>query len=138
MNRRTYQFRGALEPVVKDIFGLVAIGGTGAPTLTTSLTLANSQTINPSKGISSVTRNGAGDYTIALQDSFIRLLQANAQFKVASGVAAAPDVTVRTDNSNSSTAPSIRLVFSAAGTPTDPASGETMMLALVFSDSTAP
>jgi hypothetical protein len=136
-NRLMKQFRGALEPVVKELFLQVTFGSTGAPTLTTSITLPNQQTVNPSKGIASIVRTGAGAYTINLSDSYVRTMMVNQLF---SGAAApsAPEMHMVADNAAVLASPSIQVQFSSAGVATDPASGDEVLMQIVFCDSTAP
>lgn len=137
-NRRTYQFRGALVPVVKELFARITFAGTGAPTLVTSITLANSQTVNPSLGIAGIIRNSAGNYTITLQDKYVYLLNASCVFVDPSAAPAAPDMYLTSSLVN--TGPTVIVQFLAPDgtTATDPASGEEVRIQLVLCDSTAP
>lgn len=116
-NRRFYQFRYSLEPQVTDLYMQVAIGAAGAPTLNTS----------NSRGISSITRNSAGNYTVVFQDNYYRTLIAKHMFKNATP-SASPDFTFVTDNSSAATSPSVTFVFSSGGVATDPGSGETLFM----------
>ena len=136
-NRRFKQFRQALEAVVTELFLEVTFGATGAPTLVTSITLPDGQTVNPSKGIASVVRTGTGAYTITLQDNYVRMLMLNHRFIDASAPAS-PGLYVVADNSSAISSPNIQVVLNAAGTATDPASGEQMLVQIVLSNSTAP
>jgi hypothetical protein len=122
-NRRFSQFRYSLEKMPVDLFLQVAIGTTGAPTINVAKSL----------GVTSITRNSAGNYTIALQDKYVRLLNVDATF-VKAGVAAAQDVNVYTDSVSSG---SLVIQCSAAGVATDPSNGETMKLCISVSNSTA-
>lgn len=119
-NRRLFQFSYTYEREVVRLFANIAIGASGAPTLESA-----------AKGIASVTRNSAGDYSIALTDNFNKLLAMHAVVQNATGIPAAPDVGLKTDSVSSSTAPLIRIVTSAAGVATDPASGDTIRLEIV-------
>lgn len=127
-NSRTYQIHSAYEALTVRIFLNVAIGASGAPTITT-----NSAGVSQCKGVTSITRNSAGNYTIDLKDSFTRLLSAQCT-SLAAAPAAAPDMTVLADSSASSPA-SVQIVLSAAGTPTDPASGEVLLIELCMKNS---
>lgn len=60
---------GALEIDVCFIYGNFAVGATGAPTLGAT----------GNKGITSVVRNSAGQYTVTLDDSYNAVLWAAAQ-----------------------------------------------------------
>lgn len=123
MNRRTYQIHSAFEALTVRLFMNVAIGAAGAPTLTS----------NQNKGIASITHNSAGNYTIVLQDKYTRLLSAQC-VSLAAATADAPDMTVLDDGS-ADASPSITIELSAAGTPTDPASGEVLLIELCMKNS---
>lgn len=78
MNRLFNQFRYSLEKKPVDLYLKAAIGASGAPTIDASL----------SKGIASIARNSAGDYTITLQDKYVDLYMASACVLLASGTPA--------------------------------------------------
>lgn len=125
-NRYFNQFQYSLEKGVVHLYAKVAIGSTGAPTLST----ANS------KGIASITRNTTGDYTITLQDTYKKLLSFQLVFLDASGLPDAPLYGL--DDSTDVTTKTVRFVTcSATGTAADPASGETMFVKIELSNSTA-
>ena len=63
-NRNFSRFQ-ALEKEIKALYAEVAIGATGAPTLTKGL------------GIASISRKGAGNYKVVLDDKYTRLMFAN-------------------------------------------------------------
>lgn len=118
----------SLEKGVVHLFMKVAIGSSGAPTISA----ANS------RGISSIARNSTGDYTVTLADKYQKLLAFNCVFLDASGLPDAPLIGL--DNSTDVTAstPVVRFVCcSSAGTAADPGSGETMYAHFVLSNSTA-
>ncbi len=133
MANRRYrsQFRFSMHKDPVDIFAHVTFGSSGAPTLDS----ANSP------GIVSITRNSAGTYTfvfgtnsqIAL-DTYNYLLLVS-KTSVASGAPAAPDMSVIANNINVVGTASIQIQFSSAGTPTDPASGEQVLLDFVLRNS---
>jgi hypothetical protein len=77
-NRNWKRDRAALEQGIVDLFANVAIGATGAPTISTSA----------SKGVSSIARNSAGKYTVTLQDKYKSLLGLNIALKLAAGAPA--------------------------------------------------
>jgi hypothetical protein len=127
-NRRYDQFRYSLEHKVVDLFAKVTFGASGAPTLAAAV----------SKGIKSIVRNGAGDYTVTLQDPYAGLLLVKHNFDTsgAAGAApAAPGMWLKAQSVGTSSGGTIRLVFNAAGTATDPASGEAVLLQLVLKNS---
>lgn len=120
----TYSF--AAKPVV--LRAKIAIGAAGAPTVVSGTGM----------GIASVVRNSAGTYTIDLGRAFSALMNVQAVF-VSSGAPAAPTIRVAADNSASSTLHNIQIVTStSAGTATDPASGEAMLIEILVSDSSLP
>ena len=136
-NRFMNQFPLALEQKVVNLFAHVTFGSTGAPTLDK----ANS------KGIVSVTRNSAGKYTFvfgtttASLDVYYKLLCVKHVFDATgnSGTAPASPGLYITGNSVATVGTcSLQVVFNAAGTATDPASGEGVYLQFIFKDSTAP
>jgi hypothetical protein len=120
-NQRYTQFRYAKEKKVVDLFAKVTFGSTGAPTLV----------VAQSKGVKSITRNSAGDYTITLGDKYTTLLGVRHIFQNATAPAS-PASYIK-----SATASTVELVFNAAGTATDPASGEAVLLQFIFNDTTA-
>lgn len=107
----------------------ITIGASGAPTI-------SPQT---SKGIKSITRNSAGDYTVTFQDSYQRLLSFNAHTQNATGISGAGQVNVKTAGTNVTTqgAGTVEFVCSTGGTATDPASGDTLYVNFTLSNSTA-
>jgi hypothetical protein len=117
-NRRLFQFRYSYERDLTDLFAVITIAGSGVPTLAQG------------KGIASVTRNSAGDYTIALRDNFNLLMGMDSFVKNATGVPTSI-IGLKTDSVSSSTAPLVRIVCSVAGTPTDPVSGDTLYISLI-------
>ena len=62
-NRYLHQFQGAFYGKIKQLHAEFTVGASGAPTLVAA----------QSRGISSVTRNSAGKYTLALQDVYKEL-----------------------------------------------------------------
>lgn len=125
-NRFFNQFRLSLEKQVVDLFGRVTFGSTGAPTL---------DAVN-SKGIKSIVRNSAGNYTVTLSDSYVRLLLAKHIF-ISASAPASPSLYIASETVKTPSGPAIVLQFNAAGTATDPASGEEVRLQFVLKNSTA-
>lgn len=126
-NRQFTQFGLTLEKRVVSIYAKVAIGASGAPTLST----ANS------KGVTSVSRNSAGDYTFTFQDRYVKLMSIKMTAQSSTGLPAAPIVGVKANSI--STARTLKLVTTTAGggSATDPGNGETLFFEFVFGDSTA-
>lgn len=120
------QFHFSPVPMLTAIYAKISFGATGAPTLVT----AN----GASKGIASVSRNGAGDFSITLSETFPLLKGINASFVASSG-AAAPNVNVKSDLV--STTKVLRINTQAGGVNTDPANGEVLLLEIMLKNSTA-
>lgn len=129
-NRRFEQFQLSLEKKVVNLFLKVSFGSTGAPTIVKG------------KGICSIVRNSAGKYTItygipasatdpAKTDTYASLLGVQHQFLNATAPAA-PGMYIVADNAASGT---IQVQFNAAGTATDPGSGENVLMHLKLSNS---
>src|SRR5271165_4133741 len=137
MANRRYrsQFRFSFHKDIVDIFAHVTFGASGAPTL---------DTVN-SPGIVSVTRNSAGNYTfvfgtnsqIAL-DTYNYLLMAKAVFTDPSAAPAAPGFYITNNSISTVGTASLTVQFNAAGTPTDPASGENVLIEFTFRNSSVP
>jgi hypothetical protein len=120
-NQRYTQFRYSKEKKVVDLFAKVTFGSSGAPTLV----------VAQSKGVKSIARNSAGDYTVTLGDKYPTLLGVKHTFANATAPAA-PAMYVK-----ASTTSTIEVVFNAVGTATDPASGEAVYLHFIFNDTSA-
>jgi len=130
MSNKRYrsQFRYSMDGKAIDVFARVTFGASGAPTIDA----ANSV------GISNVTRNSAGDYTIKFTDQFVKLRMIEHLFDTtgASGAApASPDMWLKAQSVNTSGGGTVRVVFNSAGTATDPASGEAVLLWVAMNDS---
>lgn len=115
-NRFFQQFRFSLEKQIVDLYFKVTIGAAGAPTLVA----------NGSKGVKSIVRNSAGNYTVTLQDSYFKFLDLDVTTLNATGIPAAPAVGLITVGVNSVAAPTINYVMSTGGVATDPANGDTL------------
>ncbi len=114
MADRTFNRRQALEKEVKDLYVKVTVGATGAPTLTSRT------------GIASITRNSAGNYTVTLQDKYNSLKFAQVTFLDDD----AQDLRVQLLAEDVADAKTVQFVCLTAATPTDPASGQTMLIKL--------
>lgn len=126
-NRTFQQFTQSLVPGFVILTGKVAIGATGAPTLTTG----------QFNGIASVVRTGAGLYTITLQDKYVDFCSvtasviSNAALPVVDVVVSAVDVvTAGTVN--------IKTVdWTTGATLTDPSPEDILVFTLTLANSTA-
>lgn len=114
-NRFFESRRYSLEKQIVELFFKFAVGASGAPTL---------DALN-SKGIKSVARNSAGNYTVTLQDQYSKFLSLDAKELGASGIPAAPVVGVVSQAVGNST-PTVVVQFSSGGVATDPDSGSTI------------
>lgn len=149
-NRDFVQFRGALQKGVVDLFFRVSVGVGGAVTLqkwnpaTRTYSSAPTSGTGPyavgADGVRSVARTGAGAWTVTLQDSYQRVLQARATTFNSTGASTVVSVAVDTDGDvNSNTTPTVLLVFSSATTTAaDPASGDLVLVHLTLQNSAAP
>lgn len=124
MANRNFHRKQALDYEVKELYMSVAIGAAGAPTI---------DTLN-SKGVASITRSSAGLYVVTLQDSYVRLMQAQLTLikpaaeslgvnLVSSDVVVAKTLTIRTET---------------GGVATDPASGDTLVACFQLKNSSVP
>jgi hypothetical protein len=121
-NRRMFQFRLSLQRDIVDLTVKAAIGATGAPTISTT----------DAKGITSITRNSAGNYTILLQDNYAALMTASAVVLCATASAAPITQLISEQVSNSTTPRVILQCLDAAGAAADPDSGSTLMVHLML------
>jgi hypothetical protein len=132
-NRSYVRNTMSLEKNPIALYALVAIGGTGAPTLNATKSL----------GIYSMTRTGVGAYSMKLGlnaqsvDTYQRLISAHA-VSVDSSAPSWLGMYVTADNSANASAPAVNIQFlDAAGAAVDPASGESLRIKLELSNSTA-
>lgn len=120
---------GHLERGVVELFGEIAIGATGAPTLSRG------------KGISSVTRNSAGQYAILLEDTYQRLLQCGTS--VLHSTDSDPNSVgvlgrINSETVSNSSTPTVTIQFFdvATGADVDPANGAIVYVNIVLGNST--
>jgi hypothetical protein len=126
-NRYFDQFQLSLEKSKVRLFGKVSIGATGAPTL---------DAVN-SKGVASITRNSAGNYTVVLQDVYSRFMDFHPCLVVGAGTPAAPHCFVVSESVANVASKAIVIQFTAADgvTATDPADGESLRFTLDLKNS---
>ena len=108
------------------LFGKVAIGATGAPTLNAV----------KSKGIASVARTGVGAYTITLNDIYVDMFKCGVNFLFATSPGVANVYVVSQDVDGAKTI--LIQCEDFAGAAVDPANGATMKLEITLKTSTAP
>lgn len=114
-----YQFRYSKERDVVELFLKMSIGASGAPTIVNG------------KGIASVVRNSAGNYSVTLQDTYNLLLGADPVILSGASAPAAPDMNIQSETVASTKI--VRVQFrDIAGAAADPASGEVISLRLTM------
>lgn len=120
MASRLFQFQYSYERDLVHIHAKISIGATGAPTLSNA------------KGIASIIRNSAGNYTLTLKDNYYLFMGLHAQFLSNGGAPAAPIVAVDAEDVDGDK--TIDIVCYDADTPaaTDPANGEVMLLHIIL------
>src|SRR5437868_4896546 len=117
-NRLFNQFGATLEKATVTLMGHVTIGAAGAPTLDAP----------NSKGIKSIVRNSAGDYTVTLQDQYVKFFSCWIGFIKATGPAA-PSESFKAKNMTAAGGATIEFVlYNNSSVATDPASGEELFL----------
>lgn len=119
MANRNFNRAQALEKEVKSLFAEVAIGASGAPTITKAL------------GISSISRTGAGDYKITLDDKFVRLMH----LSVTELNSSAQDLNFQLKSQAVSSTKEIEFFSLTGGTETDPASGSSLFIKIDLKNS---
>lgn len=122
-NRRLNQFRYSAEAAVVDLYAVITIGASGAPTLTRG------------KNITSVTRDSAGQYTIVCNDVYNQLIGMDVMFFAGTSAAAAPMVVLEANTITTNGTITIQCRAIDNSTATDPASGEIMYLHLALRNS---
>lgn len=123
-NRRFNQFRLQLEKKVVDLYAKVTIGATGAPTLVTAY----------SKGIASIARNSAGNYTVTLDDKYPRFLFMQNFHADADGIVPSPVMSLIAEDVDG--LKTIQVVFSDTASPsaTELGDGETVYLHITLAN----
>lgn len=112
MANRNFNRKQALEKEVKEIYADVAIGTTGAPTLTKGL------------GVTSIARTGAGRYTVTLDDKYTRLMQATVTLLDATS----KDLTFQLTAEDVDGAKTVSFACKAVATDTDPSDGDRLLI----------
>lgn len=116
------------EKQTVSLYGDVTIAAAGAPTLVA----ANS------KGITSIVRNSAGNYTVTFDDTYSKYLSFWVGYRVSGGSApAAPTNMVKTVVLNTAGTATVNFVCFSGATPTDPASGEELFIEATFGATSA-
>jgi hypothetical protein len=121
MASRNFNRKQALEKEVKELYLNVAIGASGAPTLTTGQNV----------GIQSITRDTAGVYIITLQDAYTRLMS----MQVMNVAASSQDLVFAIEAQAVATTKTIQFRCLTANVETDPASGSVLLIQLNLKNS---
>ncbi len=122
-----------MEKDLKGVFAKVSFGASGAPTILSA----------PTRGLQSVTRVSTGLYNFvfgtpastqaATTDVYKKTLMVNHKSISPSAAPAAPALYIVSDTV--ATNGTLQVQFNAAGTATDPASGESAIFEFIFGDS---
>lgn len=120
-NRLLQQFTFSTEKMPVQLYAQVSFGAAGAPTL-----------VQGNSFVQSITRNSAGNYTILLKDAYNRLMGVHHSFLNATAPAS-PGMYISAQSVSS--AKTIGIIFNAAGTATDPGSGENVYLVIFLKNS---
>lgn len=117
-NRRTRPI-SALEQEIVKIYAEVAIGSSGAPTLTRG------------QGVASISRSTNGTYLVTLSDSYNVLMGFTANILQASSQDLYPKLIAETIGS----AKTVTFETLTGATPTDPASGSVIFMEITVKNS---
>lgn len=120
MANRNFHRKQALEKEVKELYANISIGGTGAPTIVSAL------------GVASITRNGAGDYSMVLSDNYASLKFFNCMHLSSS----AQDLQYQLYSETVASTKIVRFLCLTGATPTDPASGKVLRIKLDVKNTT--
>lgn len=126
-NRWMQQFWLSFIKGKASLFGQVAIGATGAPTLSA----ANSM------GITSITRNSAGNYTIVLNDTWVKFLGFHWTMVDSGTQTVATCYVVSETVATAATKNIVIQCQDFAGAAVDPRNGATLRFEIVLNNSSA-
>lgn len=119
MANRNFNRYQALEKEVKVIYAEVAIGASGAPTLSRGT------------GVESIVRNSAGLYTLTLQDKYNRLMHSD----IKQLVSAAEDLQFQLVAEDVDNAKTLQFRCVTAAVETDPSNGSILFIKLELKNS---
>lgn len=115
-NDRLFQFQYSYERDLVDVLLKVSIGSSGAPTIVLG------------KGVTSITRNSAGKYTIVLKSNFNKLMDMDMVSISETSAPAAPMMNIVSEDVAGTTKAIVIQLRDIAAAAADPASGEVLML----------
>ncbi len=164
-NRLLNRDRGSILKGLVDIYATVNVGAAGAvtlqqwnyPSLGQLSTVGNTYSAAPTTGggnsfpnvyvqgeagVFSVTRTGAGLWTVVMQDTYLRLIELRAFSTLAGGLSAIVQAAQNSTISNLANQSPGSIVgvalLSATATALDPANGEQIVLKFTFQDASEP
>jgi hypothetical protein len=121
MASRNFNRFQALEKEVKSLYAEVSIAGSGAPTIVKAL------------GVTSVVRNSAGNYTVTLNDQYVRLMHVSVI-----QLGASQDLTFQlASQAVNSSSKDFVVLCKAANVATDPTNGTSLYIKIDCKNSTA-
>lgn len=121
MASRNWNRAQNLEKEVKSLYADVAIGATGAPTLTKGL------------GVASIARDAAGEYTLTLEDKYVRLMHVS----IVHLDADAQDLLFQLNSEDVDGDKTITFECLTADAETDPADGTRLLIKIDVKNSTS-
>jgi hypothetical protein len=128
-NRYMNQFYLSLEQSKCTLYAKVAIGASGEPTLNAAA----------SKGVASITRESAGQYTIVFSDVWTKFFWLDAKVLLASGTPAVNDVAIVSEAVATVADKSVVVQFlDDAGAAADPDEDAVLYFKFELSNSNAP
>lgn len=119
-----------LEPNPVQLYAVLTIGSSGAPTLTRG------------KGFKSISRTSTGLYVLTLDSSYNALLGFDVTTKTSTGLPAAPQAALVTDASTSTGALTFQMSSATSSSTTtlvaaDPTSGDVLFVTVNLTNSSA-
>ena len=118
-NRRFFGDRSLQREIIR-LYMEVTIGASGAPTLVSA----------SSFGVTSITRAGAGDYDVVLEDSYNELIKLNGAIFDAASEDIVLQLAVR--DAQASGGGTFSFFTNTAATATDPTNGATLQLEIIL------
>lgn len=121
MANRNFHRVQSLARESKVLYAKVAIGASGAPTIS----------VNDSVGVASISRDSAGVYIVTLDDKYNSLLS----FNVMMVEATAEDLTFQVESEAVAASKTIQFQCKAAAVETDPSSGSVLLIKIEVKNS---
>lgn len=123
MANRNFKRKQALESEIKEIYAKITIAAAGVPTLVAASSL----------GVASVSRTSAGLYAITLDNKYVSLKHCAANITTPT----AENIQANLVSETVSSTKVVTVRCTAAGVATDPASGDTILVAMQLKNSSA-